>query len=95
MKNLNKEKMFESPQKVSITTDMIKNFKTVTCQCGSMLFESAIIIKKISPVISPTGKEELYPMEILVCKKCGKVPSELGLDDILPDEILAKNKIIK
>jgi len=76
--------------RVNITPEMMKNFKTVTCECGGMVLETAIILKKISAIISPTGKEEIYPIEVLVCKKCGKVPQELNMNGILPDEIITK-----
>lgn len=75
---------------IKITPDMMKSFKTVTCDCGGMIFHPGIIIKKISPIISPSGKEEPYPIEVLICNKCGGVPSELNTEGILPDEILAK-----
>lgn len=75
---------------VKITPDMIKNFKTITCECGGMIFENAFVLKRISSIISPTGKEETYPLEVIVCKKCGKIPEELGLNDILPEEIISK-----
>lgn len=84
-----------NPQ-IKITPDMMKSFKTVTCDCGGMLFEQGVVIKKISPLISPTGNEESYPITVLICKKCGKVPSELNKTEfqgMLPDEVIAK-KII-
>ena len=81
--------------RIKITPEMIKNFKTVTCECGGMVFESALVLKKISAIVSPSGQEEMYPIEILVCKKCGKVPKELNVDGILPDEILTKSNKIK
>jgi len=88
--------MNPQPQtRIKITPEMIKSFKTVTCDCGGMVFESAIVLKKISAIVSPSGKEEMYPLEILVCKKCGKVPDELNVEGMLPDEILTKNNKIK
>jgi hypothetical protein len=80
---------------IKITPEMIKNFKTITCECGGMIFETGVILKKISAIISPSGKEEMYPLEVLVCKKCGKVPEELNVADMLPDEVLTKNNKIK
>lgn len=86
------EKTQQAPQ-VKITSDMMKGFKTVECDCGGKLFESGIIVKKIPGLLSPTGKEEVYPMEVLVCKKCGKVPSELNVNGILPNDVVAKQII--
>jgi hypothetical protein len=78
----------------AVTPDMIKKFKTLTCDCGGMLFESGLVIKKLSSLITGSGKEELYPMEVLLCKKCGKVPNELNNPDVLPNEVLAKKSEI-
>jgi len=80
----------EQQTRIKVTPEMLKGFKTVTCECGGMVFENGVILKKISPIISSTGKEEIYPIEVLVCKKCGKVPQELNMNGILPDEIITK-----
>ncbi len=44
------------------------------CSEGVKVFEKKHMYKKLSPLVSPTGKAELLPLEILVCSKCGKVP---------------------
>ena len=46
----------------------------IQCEDGNMLWESSMLFKRISPLMSPSGKEELLPAEIIICKKCGKVP---------------------
>lgn len=86
----------EAPQqpKINITPEMMRSFKTLTCDCGGMLFEQGIVFKKISSIVSPSGKEEMYPLEVLICKKCGRVPNELNVGEMLPTEVLAlKTKI--
>lgn len=46
----------------------------VTCsECESRHFVQAFIIKRISPIISPTGKEIMAPIQIFACKKCGHI----------------------
>lgn len=60
---------FEKPIKVDLSqTPWIK------CDGGNMVWESGMLFKKLSPLVSPTGKEELIPAEIIVCKTCGKIP---------------------
>ena len=44
------------------------------CNAGESLFEGAVMFKRLSPFVSPTGKEELLPIDVIVCKKCGKIP---------------------
>ena len=46
----------------------------IECSDKNRLYETKILFKRISPLISPTGKEELFPAEIIVCDKCKKVP---------------------
>lgn len=76
-------------QKISLTPDMIKSFKTLTCTCGGMMFQSGVVFKKISPLISPSGKEEIYPLEVVICQSCGKVPRAFNNPDVLPEEVLS------
>jgi len=76
---------------IKITTEMMKNFKTIACDCGGILFESGLIFKKISALLSPSGKEEIYPHEVLIYKTCGKVPAELDMSGFLPEEVKAKS----
>jgi hypothetical protein len=75
--------------KVNITPDMMKSFKTLTCDCGGQLFQTGVVIKKISALVSPTGQEEMYPMEVLICVNCHKVPNETNTMKMLPDAVLA------
>lgn len=77
-------------QRVSITPDVIRQSKNITCDCGGILFRTGMMFKKISQFISPTGKEEVFPIEVLICEKCGKVPNEFNTQKIIPEELLAK-----
>ena len=42
------------------------------CECGGTTFKELLRVKKISALISPTGREALIPYEVLVCNKCEK-----------------------
>jgi len=46
----------------------------IKCEGGNMLWDSSLLFKKVSPLMSPSGKEELLPAEVIICKKCGKIP---------------------
>lgn len=49
----------------------------VVCpNCGSKIFVEAAVLKKLSPILSPSGKEELYPIPMFACIKCGTIPDE-------------------
>jgi hypothetical protein len=77
---------------VKLTADKIRTAKQVECDCGGALFSEKIMFKKISAIISPTGKEELYPMQVIVCDSCGKIPSQFNPHNLISEEYLAKNK---
>ncbi len=86
------------PMRISI--DKIKDAKIVNCSCGGVMFSEKTMFKRLSAFISPSGKEELYPLQVIICDKCGKVPAELNPYDMVPEEYVATsikldNKITK
>ena len=92
-----KDQMQEGQQinQPQITPAMLKSAPVMKCECGGMIFSEKLFFKKISAIISPTGKEEYAPMPILVCEKCGLVPTMFDTHDVLPEEIKAKKLITK
>jgi len=68
----------------------------VVCKCGSKVFHEALILKKVSALISPTGKEMLYPIPVYVCDKCGEIPAEFldkGNANAILGEDIKNNKL--
>ena len=41
------------------------------------VFIPAYCLKRLSPIISPTGEEALIPIQVYSCGNCGKVPDKL------------------
>ena len=83
----------QEPLRLQITAQQISDSPTLKCSCGGMVFQEALLFKKISAILSPTGEEEMYPVRLIVCKNCGKVPESFD-NGILPKEILDKKLII-
>ena len=51
---------------------------TIKCQeCGNASFIQAFFLKKISALMSPTGKEAIIPVQVFSCGNCGTVPSKM------------------
>jgi len=46
----------------------------VGCNGEAKIFDSAVVFKRLPALLSPSGKEEYLPMEVVVCKECGKIP---------------------
>ena len=67
----------------------LKKAETIKCDdCGNYLFITSHVIKRISPIMSPTGQEALVPVQVYSCGNCGKVPkmfiegAGLGLEEV-------------
>jgi len=57
------------------------------CDCGHKLYKKVFVIKKISALVSPTGKETIIPIEVYACDKCGTISSlfkNLNATDEIP-----------
>ena len=73
-------------QQQNVQVDLSKA-DTVRCddpECNNVLFIQSTIIKRLSAIVSPTGKEALVPIDVYSCGNCGKVPKTMlagtGLD---------------
>ena len=59
----------------------LKDADTMKCdECDNSVFIPAFFIKRLSPIVSPTGKEALIPIQVYSCGNCGKVPDKLKQD---------------
>jgi len=76
-----------------LSMDQVKTAKPVLCDCGGAMFSEKMMFRRISAIISPSGSEELYPMQVIVCDSCGKVPTEFNPYDLVPEEFLAEEPI--
>ena len=69
-----KQKPLQQPQETQVQVDLSKA-DTIKCDdCGNYLFITANVIKRISPILSPTGQEALVPVQVYSCGNCGTVP---------------------
>lgn len=57
-------------------TSMVDTAKDITCECGNDIFAQGVKLKKVSAIMSPTGKEQLGMQPVLYCTKCNKVYEE-------------------
>ena len=45
-------------------------------ECGSSAFHPAFLLRKVSALISPTGKETVIPIQGFACDTCGHINEE-------------------
>ena len=66
------------PQQQSQVQVDLNDAETMKCdECGNAVFIPAFFLKRLSPLVSPTGQEALIPIQVYSCGNCGKVPDKL------------------
>ena len=53
----------------------------VCSHCGHNIFDSKIMIRKVSRFITGEARDGIVPIDVIVCNSCNEVAK-----DILPDE---------
>lgn len=76
------------PRQPGMGIDITKTSPTTCDSCGKETFQEAVILRKISAILSPTGKDGFIPIQVFACVNCGGVNN-----DFLPKE-LQQSKII-
>ena len=67
---MSEERTYQQPQQ---ELDISKA-DTITCdECGNASFIPAFFLKRISALLSPTGKEAIVPIQVYSCGNCGEV----------------------
>ncbi|NJO90812.1 MAG: hypothetical protein HC831_18985 [Chloroflexia bacterium] len=74
-----------------ITADMVKNSRSLKCSCGGEIYLQGVLLKKLSALLSPTGKEEQLPIQVLYCKDCGLIHPETDPDNVIPEHLKSKS----
>jgi hypothetical protein len=48
----------------------------IVCECGCKTFAPAAILKKVSKIVTMTGRDQIVAIPVYVCTKCGNIPQE-------------------
>ena len=65
------------PRQDGLQIDISKT-DTITCEnCGNASFIQAFFLKKVSALVSPTGKEAVIPIQVFSCGNCGTIPKNM------------------
>ncbi len=63
-------------QPVNIPVGLDQTDQIVCDECGSAAFHPAFLLRKVSALISPTGKETVIPIQVFACDSCGHINEE-------------------
>ena len=70
------------PMSPQLNVDLSKA-DDVTCErCGNYTFQEVMLMKRMSALISPTGKEAIVPIPTFACNACGHI--NRGFLPVLP-----------
>ena len=59
--------------KAQVKVDL-SDAETMTCQkCDNKIFLQGYVVKRISAIVSPTGKEVIAPVQVFNCGSCGEL----------------------
>lgn len=59
---------------MNLTPTQVENAKNVTCdKCSSALMKQVFVIKSISGLLMPDGKDTFIPVPLFACAACGHV----------------------
>ncbi len=62
----------------------LKDTTAIQCKCGCETFLDATLLRKVSPLLTGTGKEGVQPIPTFVCSACGLVCEELLPNELKP-----------
>ena len=66
------------PQPKSEVQVDLSEAETNKCEhCGNYTFIQSFFLKRISPIVSPTGQEAIVPIQVFACGNCGAVPEKM------------------
>jgi len=66
----------EYGEQQQVHVDMTQTTEVKCENCGCDKFEQVIKMRRLSAILSPTGKEALIPMPVFACKNCGHINEE-------------------
>jgi len=56
------------------SANSIINAQNIVCdKCGSKIFVPAYVLKQVSKLVSPSGRDEVIEIPLFVCSKCGEI----------------------
>ena len=68
---------------VSLDNIDLTHAKTLQCEkCEGVGFRQTMMLKKLSPLMSPTGQEAIVPVAAFACDACGHINKEFQEADI-------------
>jgi uncharacterized Zn finger protein len=63
------------PQPAGLTYNQTES---INCEkCNSEIFQPVFLLRKVSALVSPSGKETVVPVQVFACQSCGHVNEDM------------------
>ena len=72
----------QPPQMPQLNVDLSDAEDVVCERCGNYTFEQVVLMKKVSAILSGTGKVAVVPIPVFACAACGNINK--GFLPVLP-----------
>ena len=75
--NINTEELEEKRRMLKFA-QILKAAENLVCaKCGGLNFMQVYRIKKLSGLVTGTGKDTIAPISVYACADCGEIPAEI------------------
>tara|TARA_Y100000593_G_C4288100_1_gene326698 strand:+ start:1045 stop:1524 length:480 start_codon:yes stop_codon:yes gene_type:complete len=72
---------------------IVSRSQTVTCdKCDNYTFSQVMILKRVSPFISPTGEEMMLPVQVMACSVCNHINEQFEVNQVISDILKKKEE---
>ena len=70
--------MVKGKDGVSLDNIDLTHAQDIECEkCEGKGFRQSMMLKKLSPLVSPNGQEAIVPVGVFACEVCGNINKEL------------------
>ena len=69
--------------------DITQTTSEICEECKGEAFVQALILRKVSALLTETGKEGYLPIQVFACVKCGHVNAHFIPSEIRPKPLIA------
>ena len=68
-----------NPPKTEMKIDASDLDDIICEECGGKIFRQASMFKRLSALVSPTGKQQIVPIPVFRCDDCGYINDEFQI----------------
>ncbi len=87
-----------TPQQPKLNVDLSTAQDVICDNCGNYTFQEVVLMKKVSALVSPTGKDAIVPIPVFACNACGFINKQFlpfRMEEQAPQEASAPKLVLE